>query len=335
MGEVIGFNDRRRNFVKGIQLTDANQMKERGGIREKAYDYYRSLSPEERSEIQRRQREIRARRARRERRERDANIDRQLRKIKKGNNKGNDKKEVFTGRKKQLMVAILAAFSVGIAITAVTGAKNLYDTNQRLQNEENLEIISQNQDMLQQLGISQDIIDEIQSLQTELNSDEIENISDSDLLDLGDRVEDVQMYTIKSKLANSLGVSEESIEFSIDYSDDIPTASVIVTKEDGTIVRYNSDGILDFNDNISTEISNYIISIGYTQTASSRLANGTIDKDSVISQYKSAIEDTSQIATKEVEIDENGNISLSQISQQEIDSLIQSEDKTQEDDEER
>lgn len=337
MGEVIDFRGRRDNFMKGIQLTNPNNTARRVGyigdrirrgtpeqeanhrrLREAA-DYYYSLSPEERLEIQRRQMEKENARK---------TTKRQIK-------RPTARKEKYTGKANGLTKVIAGVAFTGLVAAVIAGGVNANETNQNLQNRKNLEALSQNQDALQELGISQEAINEIQSLQTELNSDEIENINDADLLDLGDRVEDIQMYTIKSKLANSLGVSEESIELSINYGDDLPTASVIVTKDDGTKTRYNGDGIFDFNDNISSEISDYIVGLGNTQTANSRLENGTADKSSVIEQYRSAIEDTSNIATKEVEIDENGNISLSQVSQQEIDQLIQNDGKTQDGEEER
>ena len=78
MGEVISFEERRKNFMKGIQLTDkdrvsyignrtrfVNDTPERRANRkalERASETYFSLSPEERLEIQRRDMETKERR---------------------------------------------------------------------------------------------------------------------------------------------------------------------------------------------------------------------------------------------------------------------------------
>lgn len=335
MGEVINFQNRRKNFMKGIQLTDANQMNDRvsyigNRIREgtpeqeakhkrlrEAADYYYSLSPEARLEIQKKQME--QERARKRRKVKGAR----------------KKEEKYVGSRDKLTASLAAIAFAGVAFGTILAGIEANAIDKKPQYNVGLDGITQNQDLLQHLGISKETVAEIQSLQNMVDNGEINNLSDEELLKIGERIESVQLTTIKGKLANELGVSEDEIIVAPDYNDDAPKGVVKVTTPSGE-TRYNREGdLFDSQNNISGEISDYILNIANTQTANSRMEDGAYNRDEIISQYTSAINETSTIATKEMIKDENGNISLSQISEQEMDALIQNDGRIQKDDEER
>ena len=319
MGEVINFQERRKNFMKGIQLTDADRVSYIGdrtrfvkdtperranhsALRRASETYY-GLSPEERLEIQRRDMETKERR--------------------KGTRvTGARSSGSYKGSKKGLRNALLVG---GLGIALALGAYAVNYSNSRAaetQDRVPLEQVIGNQDELARLGISNETATEIQNLYYEINGVDIENLSSEELLSLGSRVEDVQLDTMKEKISNEMGVPVESIELNVDYTNHNPEASVII---DGK--AFNEGDILDSNDNISSEMADYIKEIAGTQNTNSRLEEGSITKQDALEQYRTAIESVRDVSTKELSIDENGNMSLSQVSRAEIDRAMEDEEE--------
>lgn len=319
MGEVINFQERRKNFMKGIQLTDADRVSYIGdrtrfvkdtperranhsALRRASETYY-GLSPEERLEAQRRDMEAKERN--------------KGRKVTGARTSGN-----YKGSRKALNIVLAGVIGAAIAV----GAYGIVSNNSKAaetQDRVPLEQVIGNQDELARLGISNETATEIQNLYSELNSADIENLSEKDVLSLGSRVEDIQLATMKEKISNEMGVPVESIELNVDYTNHNPEASVII---DGK--AFNEGDILDSNDNISSEMADYIKEIAGTQSTNSSLEEGSITKQDALEQYRGAMESVRDVSTRELSIDENGNMSLSQVSRDDI-------DKTMEDEEER
>jgi len=319
MGEVINFQERRKNFMKGIQLTDADRVSYIGdrtrfvkdtperranhsALRRASETYY-GLSPEERLEIQRRDMETKERR--------------------KGTRvTGARSSGSYKGSKKGLRNALLVG---GLGIALALGAYAVNYSNSRAaetQDRVPLEQVIGNQDELARLGISNETATEIQNLYSEINGVDIENLSSEELLSLGSRVEDVQLDTMKEKISNEMGVPVESIELNVDYTNHNPEASVII---DGK--AFNEGDILDSNDNISSEMADYIKEIAGTQNTNSSLEEGSITKQDALEQYRGAMESVRDVSTKEFSIDENGNMSLSQVSRADIDRAMEDEEE--------
>ena len=318
MGEVINFGERRRNFMKGIQLTgtgsvsyignrirfknDTKERKASHSALERASETYFSLSPEERLEIQRREMEAKERN--------------KGRRVTGARSSGN-----YKGSRKALNLLLVGFIGAAIAV----GAYGIASNNSRAaetQDRVALEQVIGNQDELARLGISNETATEIQNLYSELNSADIENLSEKDVLSLGSRVEDIQLATMKEKISNEMGVPVESIELRVSYTDHVPKASAII---DGK--GYNEGDFLDHNDNISGEMVDYIEKIAGTQSTNSRLEEGSITKQDALEQYRGAMESVRDVSTKELSIDENGNMSLSQVSRAEIDRAMEDEEE--------
>ena len=318
MGEVRSFEERRKNFMKGIQLTDkdrvsyignrtrfVNDTPERRANRkalERASETYFSLSPEERLEIQRRDMETKERR--------------KGTRVTGARSSGN-----YKGSRKGLNLLLVGFIGAAIAV----GAYGIASNNSRAaetQDRVALEQVIGNQDELARLGISNETATEIQNLYSELNSADIENLSEKDVLSLGSRVEDIQLATMKEKISNEMGVPVESIELRVSYTDHVPKASAII---DGK--GYNEGDFLDHNDNISGEMADYIKQLAGTQSTNSRLEEGSITKQDALEQYRGAIESVRDVSTKELSIDENGNMSLSQVSIEDIDKAMEDEEE--------
>ena len=128
---------------------------------------------------------------------------------------------------------------------------------------------------------------------------------------------------MKEKIANEMGVSVESVELRVNYStSEPPKARVIINDK-----VYSEGDFLDYNDNISSEIADYIKEIAETQSINSSLEEGSITKQDALEQYREAIESARDTSTKELSIDENGNISLSQVSREDIDKAMEDEEE--------
>lgn len=318
MGEVINFEERRKNFMKGIQLTDADRVSYIGdrtrfvkdtperranhsALRRASETYY-GLSPEERLEAQRRDMEAKERN--------------KGRKVTGARTSGN-----YKGSRKALNIVLAGVIGAAIAV----GAYGIVSNNSKAaetQDRVPLEQVIGNQDELARLGISNETATEIQNLYSEINGVDIENLSSEELLSLGSRVEDVQLDTMKEKIANEMGVPVESIELNVDYTNHNPEASVII---DGK--AFNEGDILDSNDNISSEMADYIKEIAGTQNTNSSLEEGSITKQDALEQYRGAMESVRDVSTKELSIDENGNMSLSQVSIADIDKAMEDEEE--------
>ena len=319
MGEVINFEERRKKFMQGIQLTGTdkvsyigdrtrfiNDKPERRANRralERAAEEYYSLTPEERLEVQRKNMEAEERR--------------KGRRVTGARSSGN-----YRGSRKGLGKALLA---VGLGVVLALGAKAVVDNNSKAaetQDRVALEQVIGNQDELARLGISNETATEIQNLYSELNSADIENLSEEEVLSLGSRVEDVQLDTMKEKIANEMGVPVESIELRVSYTDHAPKARVEVDDK-----VYNEGDFLDHNDNISGEMADYIKEIAGTQNTNSGLEEGSITKQDALEQYRGAMESVRDVSTKEFSIDGNGNMSLSQVSRADIDKAMEDEER--------
>ena len=323
MGEVINFEERRKKFMQGIQLTGTDKVsyigdrtrfindtperrRNRRALERAAEEYY-SLTPEERLEVQRKNMKAEERR--------------KGRRVTGARSSGN-----YRGSRKGLGKALLA---VGLGVVLALGAKTVVDNNSKAaetQDRVALEQVIGNQDELARLGISNETATEIQNLYSELNSADIENLSEEEVLGLGSRVEDIQFDTMKEKIANEMGVPVESIELNIDYINHIPKARVEIDNK-----VYNErdliDHIIDHNDNISGEMADYIKEIAGTQSTNSRLEEGSITKQDALEQYRGAMESVRDVSTKELSIDENGNMSLSQVSIADIDKAMEDEEE--------
>ena len=320
MGEVISFEERRKNFMKGIQLTGTdkvsyigdrtrfiNDTPERRANRralERAAEEYYSLTPEERLEVQRKNMEAEERR--------------KGRRVTGARSSGN-----YKGSRKALNLLLVGFIGAAIAVGAYGIASNNSKATET-QDRVALEQVIGNQDELARLGISNETATEIQNLYSELNNGDLENLSEEEAISLGSRVENIQLTTMKEKIANEMGAPVESIELRVSYStSESPQASVVIDDK-----LYNEGDFLDYNDNISGEMADYIKQIAGTQSTNSRLEEGSITKQDALEQYRTAIESVRDVSTKELSIDENGNMSLSQVSRDDI-------DKTMEDEEER
>lgn len=233
---------------------------------------------------------------------------------------------------KKRLTALLGA--TGIAALAVFGGIKVY-TNSQVQNEPiTLVEALNNGETLESLDIDQNIQDELLNLQAALENEDITN---SELIALSTRINDLQFDTIKTKLAKNLGVEESDIHLS----------TVAIAKDEGRIEsteKISVDGGKTYtrkdwfkNKNTMTdEIGDYIKNIGDMQRLMGQIQNGDINRQDIINQYKEVLQEIDQMAASEMTIDENGNISVEQVTQKNLEEKNQqtSYNKIEENDQE-
>ena len=194
----------------------------------------------------------------------------------------------YVGSKKKMSKAI-ALFATGTLALSIFAGVKIVENNMSSNTPAE---ITQNSNELEQLGIDRKTAEEIVKLQTIINSGELENYSSEELLGVGERVEDVQMDVLKTKLAQTLGVSKENITLGLNYSGDpdySSTATVKVNK-DGEEIIYDTQDFLNSNTSISEEITDSILKLGDTQTVNAKVSRGEFDKNGAIEQYRTGIE---------------------------------------------
>ena len=228
--------------------------------------------------------------------------------------------------KGRALTAVALAVALGLGTIAVL-INNSRQSGEKLDSTQ-LEQLVNNQEELERLGISERNVTEIQEISEIINSGEIDSYSEEELLELGKRIDKLQLSTIKEKLSDVLQVPEDKIVVSPDYNDGAPKGVVGVRDENGkTIKSYRSEDTIFANYFISGEISDYIVNIANTQTANARLEDGILDPAKAKEQYKTAMRQTIEIAGKEIVTDKEGRtIKLEPVSKEQIDEIINDDD---------
>ena len=329
MGEIMDFSSRRKvnEFKEGLKV-DANKYNTRDdrvsyiGDRTRIKDpkartnhrrlkmageMYYSLPEEEREYIkQRRLKKSESRMYQRHGKGRIVDVKREHKR--------------YVGSKKKMSKAI-ALFATGAVALSIFAGVKAVENNMSYNTPTE---ITQNANELEQLGIDRKTAEELVELQKIVNSGELENYSSEELLGVGQRIEDVQMDVLKTKLAQTLNVNKEDITLVPNYSanPNYPSTATVKVNKDGEETIYDTQDFLNRDTSISGEIEDSILKIGNTQTVNAKIGEGEYDRNGVIEQFRTGVEDASIIAQKQITIDENGNISLA-----EMDKLIQEKDE--------
>ena len=210
------------------------------------------------------------------------------------------KKTVKKAHKKSRMPKIAGRLLVaGLVGVAVFGGVKKYQEYKEYQNNRlALEDILDDNITLEKLGLDDSIENKIE----ELKQRDIESLSNSELINLPEEINDVQFDIIKSKLSNVLGTYEGNIE----VKQSIPNRVEIYKDEELDKVFTEADKIDEIinkigikNGNlISPEIGNFISDIANMQTISEDITRGDINRDSIIKECKKSIENADKFAAE-------------------------------------
>lgn len=210
------------------------------------------------------------------------------------------KKTVKKAHKKSRMPKIAGRLLVaGLVGVAVFGGVKKYQEYKEYQNNRlALEDILDDNITLEKLGLDDSIENKIE----ELKQRDIESLSNSELINLPEEINDVQFDIIKSKLSNVLGTYEGNIE----VKQSVPNRVEIYKDEELDKVFTEADKIDEIinkigikNGNlISPEIGKFISDIANMQTISEDITRGDINRDSIIKECKKSIENADKFAAE-------------------------------------
>lgn len=173
-----------------------------------------------------------------------------------------------------------------------------------------LEEAIKNGSTYEDLGITEEIAQEISDIKDEIKYMDQDNLDEKELRKIADRLEDVQMYVIKSKVAKSLNENKDENSEEITVKDlklnpaTKDTSACIINTANNKTERYDSDFL---SSEISSDIADEIDILGKVQG----VISGNIDSSKKQYQIlKNAVNSIDEYAGAEVIIDKKGKIKV-------------------------
>lgn len=225
--------------------------------------------------------------------------------------------------KKKILAKRIA--TVGLVGLIAFGGYKYYQDYQKENNSITLEQALDNGESLNSLKIDSSIENQLESIKEELSNNEMTN---QELVELSTDINELQFDTLKTKLAKTLGVSEEDIKL---YTKSVSreTGETYQSVEVQGGETYSKKELFKNNNTISDDISTYIKNIGEMQTLMGKMQKGDIDRNSIMKEYKSTIKEIDTMAAAKMSIDSKGNIRVDKINKKD---LAKENDKTSRED---
>lgn len=206
----------------------------------------------------------------------------------------------FIGNVKKTAIVLGA---IGIVIAGGNTIKNTYDTYQQQNAPITLEQALDNGENLDSLGIDNNILLEMQDIQEMLEKDDLTN---EEIIKLAPRISGLQFDTAKSKLANTLGVTENEIRLYTTPIEEGQTRETIKTSND----MYTNKDIFTYENTMPSELSNYIKEISEMQKIMEEMKKGNINRKEILEKYEKMVNNTSQLAASKMNVDDRKNIKV-------------------------
>ena len=203
---------------------------------------------------------------------------------------------------------------VGLIFFKQKTAYDIYSTNQKENTPITLTQALENGDSLKDLKIDSSIKNELEEIKADLAN---KDISNSDLMALSTKINELQFDTIKTKLSKTLGAEESDITLSTG----VESASEGTTRETVEVEggkTYTNKELFKNENTIPSEISDYIKEIGDMQTLMGKLQEGDFNRNDILKEYKEAVKSIDQMAATKMTVDKKGNISVEQTKQKDL-----------------
>ena len=203
-----------------------------------------------------------------------------------------------------------------VGLIAIGGYKayDIYSTNQKENTPITLTQALENGDSLKDLKIDNSIKNELEEIKADLAN---KDISNSDLMALSTKINELQFDTIKTKLSKTLGAEESDITLSTG----VESASEGTTRETVEVEggkTYTNKELFKNENTIPSEISDYIKEIGDMQTLMGKLQEGDFNRNDILKEYKEAVKSIDQMAATKMTVDKKGNIYVEQTKQKDL-----------------
>lgn len=210
------------------------------------------------------------------------------------------KKKAKQRRKRISLILAAGALAFGSY-----GAKKYYDYNLK---PVTIEEALKGGKTLEELGLEQDNIDELNNIKLQLLGQE--DLAREDIQKLGQRIEDFELEIIKDKLKNSLNISEE---LRVEPRTENTAATIYRVNNGGEII----EGLIEYED-YDREIGDFIETIANLQTANNGYDNKINDRDEILQKFEKSLNLTERFASSEIKKDEKGKIKLNKTTKSDL-----------------
>lgn len=191
-------------------------------------------------------------------------------------------KEIMRNRLIALALAGTAALGMGI------GIKGAIDRANEEKYVSNFEEINQYDIQAQQLGISQELYDEIMQFKEEINETDLTQVSNQKLAEYFGSIDDMYLTILKNKVGSIIGKSTSEFELRVPEED----GGILV---DTRIVESNSERYIGMIN--SDEVNKYMNDILKVRSIVDRLQYGNVDRDKMEDTLKRMTEQLGEVMT--------------------------------------
>lgn len=215
------------------------------------------------------------------------------------------KLELQKRKAKQRRKRISLILTAGALAFGSYGAKKYYDYNLK---PVTIEEALKGGKTLEELGLEQDNIDELNNIKLQLLGQE--DLAREDIQKLGQRIEDFELEIIKDKIKNSLNISEE---LRVEPRTENTAATIYIVNSDGEI----KEGLIEGED-YDRKIGDFIETIANLQTANNGYDNKINDRDEILQKFEKSLNLTERFASSEIKKDEKGKIKLNKTTKSDL-----------------
>lgn len=213
--------------------------------------------------------------------------------------------ELQKKKAKQRRKRISLILAAGALAFGSYGAKKYYDYNLK---PVTIEEALKGGKTLEELGLEQDNIDELNNIKLQLLGQE--DLAREDIQKLGQRIEDFELEIIKDKLKNSLNISKE---LRVEPRTENTAATIYIVNNGGEI----TEGLIEGED-YDREIGDFIETIANLQTANNGYVNKINDRDEILQKFEKSLNLTERFASSEIKKDEKGKIKLNKTTKSDL-----------------
>lgn len=228
--------------------------------------------------------------------------------------KGTAKK--YKINKKRLTATILV--TVMTLMTAGKVAGTFIDNRSIEENEvHSIEQMEQLGIGTQNLGMSQETIDELTQYEeyfNNLSEEELYNLTEEDITDMIKEIRQLHFSVVKEKMATVTQTKSSDIELSSSFEKNDGRHTVMITTQDENYQKEqytNVDKLIGENKNyIPEELANAVVQIGELDYLQTSLKEDKISKINAVKELKGDYKELLTLATGELIKDEKGNIAV-------------------------
>ena len=213
-------------------------------------------------------------------------------------------------RKAQIIKKLEIAALVGvIGFGSLTAYNSYKEKNQRITIEQAID----NGKAPEEFGIKTETVQQLINIKAQLENEEINNV---DLINIAPQINGLQFDVVKSKLAETLGLTEEQITLDIKTENGEKEESV--KTPDGI---YKNNSILRNSNTISKGIAKSIDEIQNMKDYMVEIQNGNFNRDEAIKKYKSVLNNIDKFSASKMSTDEKGNITVKYTHKNELEAV--------------